>query len=298
MFYSKAKNTNQKRGLKLVLILKDCGAILTLIKDGKILKSTIHKGEPLDMAITFNYELKRYKKAPLFLLLDIPEQEFKVMDIPRAGDILFKKIINNQILLGFDNLGLSSYNIISKSDKDVKISLVNIPITPYLKSCIEVLKQFSNPLEGIYSLPLETGGIESFISSNYLIEDWSIFVYESILGGIRITAMNNNKTIFSRIANISLEFKNGIDNLISEINATVSYIKRMGYNGKKIKIIMISPEDKTAKIEKAKFSFESEKQIINSDFLKKDLIPSNDALSALYFIIKQEERIKFSLLKK
>ncbi len=252
------------------------------------------------MAITFNYELKRYKKAPLFLLLDIPEQEFKVMDIPRAGDILFKKIINNQILLGFDNLGLSSYNIISKSDKDVKISLVNIPITAYLKSCIEVLKQFSNPLEGIYSLPLELSRIESFISkdSNYLIEDWSIFVYESALGGIRITAMNNNKTIFSRVANISLEFKNGIDNLISEVNATVSYIKRMGYNGKKTKIIIISPEDKVAKIEKANFSFESEKQIINSEFLKKDLIPSNDALAALYFIIKQEERTKFSLLKK
>jgi hypothetical protein len=126
MFYFKAKNTNQKRGLNLVLILRDSGAILNLIKDGKILKSTIHKGEPADMAITFNYELKRYKKAPLFLLLDIPEQEFKVMDIPRAGDILFKKIINNQILLGFDNLGLSSYNIISKSEKEVKLSLVNI----------------------------------------------------------------------------------------------------------------------------------------------------------------------------
>jgi hypothetical protein len=109
--------------------------------------------------------------------------------------------------------------------------------------------------------------------------------------------MNNNKTIFSRIANISLETRNSIDNLIKEVNATVSYIKRMGYNGKKTKIIIISSEEKAAKIEKAKSSFESEKQIISSEFLKKDLIPSNDALTALYFIKKQEERSKLSLLK-
>jgi hypothetical protein len=234
---------------------------ISLGDDGAIVSSFV--GDALDKRIfvtstastDFIEFLKANEDAPIYLLLDIIDQNYIFSNLPIVGKKSIKKIIKRKIKTEFDENDINSYLFLGKdtvsTKKSLKYLFVSIRNSPPFKDWLDVIVKLPNKFEGIYLIPVEA---EKFIESirhslhsskRQSPDEWEIFISYNRVGGFRQIVLKNGRLIFTRISqSISLQTPDSVGKNISQEGAnTIEYIRRIGYFDQSISVYVICAKE-------------------------------------------------------
>ncbi len=229
---------------KIVIFIGDNGVSATLF-ERNIPKEYIEINNIKDNKITeFASFIRRHYKVPVYILTDVSEQNLKIIKIPSTNPLIIKKLLSRRIARDYNKKDLNNYYPYKDESKDrnnTNFIISNISSVPPLSQWIEYLKNLNNPIDAIYSLPIEISKLDKNLSDilkkkGRLLEDakWSMIVIQSKMGGFRINVSRNSQLIFTRLLNYENIMKNliEVEALKNQIIGTVEYLRRIGYKDK------------------------------------------------------------------
>jgi hypothetical protein len=229
---------------KIVVFIGDNGVSATLFEKN-IPKEYIEINDIKENKITeFANFIRRYYKVPIYILTDVSEQSLKNIKIPSSNPLIIKKLLNRRIARDFNKNDLNNYYQLKEKNGEknsTNFVVSNLSSVPPLSQWIEYLKNLSNPIDAIYSLPIEISNLDLNIQkilkkSGRLIIDatWSMIVLQSKLGGFRIVVLRNSHLIFTRLLSYEniMANANEVEALKNQILGTVEYLRRIGYRDK------------------------------------------------------------------
>ena len=248
---------------KFVLFVNDDGALLTFFYKGKPIESVKVNGVQDENILSLSKLLQKHPRTTIYILSDVSEQSLNIIDIPSNNRKVAKKLISRKILKDFNKNDLNNYYPIKKLDaekKDSSYIIANIANISPLSDWLNYLDNFSNYIQGIYSLPIELESLSSDLENNYLLKNtkksksktiknksrlkakWQMVVIQNNIGGIRILVSCNGKVVFTRMLTFNSDNfdQYQVDVLKNQIIGTIEYLRRIGFKDKDgIKIFFI-----------------------------------------------------------
>lgn len=230
---------------KFVLLIGDEGARLTLY-DKNIVKKSLDVSSFADEKIKeFSKLLALNSSVPVYLLVDTSEQSFKLFNFPSTNRMVLKKLLLKRISRDYKKQDLHNYyDFKFKGDKEKNVSnfvVANIANISPLKEWLEYANNISNPVEAIYSLPVELSSLVDEIHNGLKSEGaslvnsrWKILVMHGAKGGIRVIVNEDSRLIFSRLINFNFnDYEDSeIETLKNQILGTIEYLRRIGFKDK------------------------------------------------------------------
>ncbi len=194
--------------------------------DGRKLNSSVYF-EPDEQGLDlFNAYLSSLKHAPVRLLLDLIEEEFRQIVIPflrgpdRTGiiDRNFAKFFRNSSY----RYALSQAVLKKGRRKEEKLLLMGLTNQELLKPWLNILDETKTPLSGILSLPLVSEDlVADFKSENNCV----ILVSQQVPSNLRQSVFLNGKPILSRLVPIASFYQgNYASDVIRDIEGTQRYL--------------------------------------------------------------------------
>ena len=229
---------------KIVIFIGDNGVSATLF-DNNVPKEYLEIKNIKDSKITdFANFIRRYHKVPIYILTDVSEQNLKTIKIPSSNPLVIKKLLSRRIARDYNKKDLNNFYPLTEKHKDkssTSFVVSNISSVPPLSQWVEYLKNLNNPIDAIYSIPIELSNLEKNIIPNlkkkgYSITEalWSMTVIQTKMSGFRINVLKNSQLIFTRLLNyenITTDI-NEVEALKNQIIGTVEYLRRIGFKDK------------------------------------------------------------------
>ncbi len=218
---------------------------------------------------------KQNKGVPVYILLDNAEQTYTNKSYPSINRLDLKQIINRHLQQEFQSISNSEelvYNYMTYKNKKMKKWECMYVSSVYFDAMDQwidfLLQEVSNPLLGIYMLPIET---VSLIKKLHLAQNQienkkakknedenenknenkdndnsnkiTLLIIQNKVSGIRQVVFLNEKIIFTRLTKYEYEDKNFIVDFEQDIFRTNEYLKRILPNLKMedVEIINILP---------------------------------------------------------
>jgi hypothetical protein len=192
--------------------------------------------------------MQRYSEAPLYIMLDNPEQTYNSQRLPGVGSFSIAKLASRRLERDFnpdDIKGAVNYGRDKSGRKDWRFLFVNMPMTEELKSWMDFLGKFPNPMMGVYFLPLETlhlvrqvrKGKDKKKKGAKAAGDEKKWLFLSLTqktGGIRQIILEDDSVFFTRYVryqvNAAPESIAGV--IEQEMANTIDYLRRLSYTDK------------------------------------------------------------------
>lgn len=229
---------------KFVLLVGDNGIRLTLFEKGIPVDSVEANGVHDDHIGDVASLLRKHSKVPVYIFLDVSEQNFKHITIPSTNSLVIKKLLSRRMAREFRKDDLHNYfPFKDKDDTDKNSShyvITNIARIPPFSDWLDYLKNVPNTVDAVYVTPIELHNLSSDIEP-YLKKKgkaipasrWKMLVIQSKVGGFRIIVTKDKQVIFSRMLTFEEKLdKEHIETLTNQIIGTVEYLRRIGFKDK------------------------------------------------------------------
>ncbi|MET0155587.1 MAG: hypothetical protein ABW189_05735 [Rickettsiales bacterium] len=203
--------------------------------------------------------MARHPSAPVYILLDSPELTVTRHSLPGVSSMAIGKLASRRLERDFAEDDIKcAVNAGREKDgrKDWRFLFVNAPMTPDVKGWMQFIMQFSNPVMGMYFLPLEALHLAEKIrrsknnpkdgrkkaadakkkTSNGADEDkkWFFLSLTQKTGGIRQIVFEDGQLFFTRYvrypSHAAPESVAGV--IEQEMANTVDYLRRLSYTDK------------------------------------------------------------------
>jgi hypothetical protein len=237
---------------KITISLGDDGAIISAFSGDTLTKRLFVTSTASTDFIEF---IKANKDSPIYLLLDIIDQNYIFSNLPMVGKKSVNKIIKRKIKTEFDENDINAYLFLGKdltsAKKSLKYLFVSIRNSSPFKDWLDVISGLPNKFEGIYLVPVES---EKYIETirravhgtkRQSPDEWEILISYNRVGGFRQIVLKNGRLIFTRISqSISLQTPDSVGKNISQEGAnTIEYIRRIGYYDQSISVYVVCAKE-------------------------------------------------------
>ena len=297
---------------QFILSVGDEGAILTHFQDGK-LANKLFVDSPVSPDVKLMERLlTAYPRLPVYMLVDVIEQNYSQQVLPPVSSFSIKAQINRRLKRDFQPNDLNNVLPLGRNKegrKDWNFLFISLANTAPFSKWLEIALSYKNKFGGVYLVPVEAmkfGGDLEKVTPGQDKTEWELFVFHNKISGLRIVALKNGKLAFTRLAqnlvgdNIAEII---VGNMEQEISNTVEYLKRLGFKGEaSSKISIISSVEILQKIDPKALKFgivdiltpfqAAEKLGINNVIADKDKFA--DVLIAAHFASVKKHVIKFS----
>ncbi|MFN7038943.1 MAG: hypothetical protein ACK4OM_05205 [Alphaproteobacteria bacterium] len=258
---------------KFILTVGDEGAILILVKEGKL-------DVRLFATLTAQDEIEKFKELlatepdiPISILVDVSDQTYSRQTFPGINSYTLKKLVQKKLSRDLASVELKNSINIGRSKNgrnEWNVIFVGCPIVTPLKEWLNFVAEQSNPIGEICMLPIEVASLVSKINSLNFdnptedskkapneISKWQLILTHNKVGGFRQVAFYENKVIFSRLIAIqsdeSAHYIAG--NIEQELLNTIEYLKRLSLRESDgFDLIIIVSQDIKNSLQKVKFT--------------------------------------------
>ncbi|EFK95016.1 conserved hypothetical protein [sediment metagenome] len=194
----------------------DYGTIVALHNgkniQNKILIASISDENKPQLESLFNQN----KAAPIYIILDTTNQNYKKKTYPPVSQSDFHKIVKRDLNKEFSPIEKSFqsyYGIKDKTQNKWECTFVSAAHSPEIDKWIEFLLTVPNPLIGIYVLPVETGAMAKEVfeaikaEQNIKTNENTVlsFVMQNKISGVRQVVFANNSIVFTRVVNYNFD---------------------------------------------------------------------------------------------
>lgn len=188
--------------------------------------------------------VKQAKRAPVVVLNDMVEQHYRKEHLLKVSVMDRSSVLKRRLNLAFPNYPIRA----ALKLKDKKSRVADKPGEPYLFAAIPASSAFTKTFDaisasqvsivGLYLLPVEAASMVKALSlklakdKSYL-PAWTIFVGQHHNGGLRQIVTRNGDLALTRLTPIvdtDIEPELWAKEVASELNATMTYLTRFGYN--------------------------------------------------------------------
>jgi len=250
---------------KFVLNVGDEGAILTHYMGGK-LSNRLYVDSPFSSDMNLMEKLlSTYPSHPVYLLVDVIEQNYSQQVLPPVSSLGVKKQVERRIKRDFQDSDFNNYISMGRSKegrKDWNFLFVSLSNTEPFSKWLEFILMQDNPYKGTYLLPVEAQNLVKDLNLAALEKfdgEWEVLVLHDKIGGFRIIAFQGGKVIFTRLIQ-QLVGDNipevVVGNLEQEVSNTIEYIKRIGFRSEAdSKITIIAAGELLDKVDNKRLKF-------------------------------------------
>lgn len=241
---------------EIVISLGDEGAIITVFEGG-LNKNRYFFETPY--VADFENLMISLRDHCVYIVLDNIDQNYVFNKFPLISSAKLQKIIDRKISSEFDEADLNTFQILHKNKKsrEVNVAMISLRNSSPLIDWLEIIYELPNLFKGIYLLPIESVDYVNEIrqiynkDKNFEKFEWEILISHNKVGGYRQVVFRNGKIVFTRISqNVGIQSPDMIgDNISKEMESTLEYIRRIGYEEKSICVYVIASSDSFAYID-------------------------------------------------
>ena len=240
---------------RFILSIGDDGAILVYMDGNNVRRRLFASSAQPENLQPFNELLAIDTDAPLYILVDVMDQNYVPYTLPPVSPISVQKLVQKRLDRDFaadDIKGALSLGRASDGRKDWNFLFIALPNIPPLSQWVEFAVELPNPLQGIYLLPVEG---EYFIDALHKARtcdnpcepaEWQLLVTHNKIGGFRQIVLKNGTLVFTRLTQPVGEAVPEViaGNVEQEIANTVEYLKRLSFsNPENLEVIIIASQD-------------------------------------------------------
>lgn len=180
--------------------------------------------------------------APLIILFDVVEQQYRRENIPKVGFMDKKKVIGRKLLMAFPQQQFRAFIPVEQKDKNGGATVAlfaglstNLTITQILDAVL----QSEVSIQGAGLLPMESTTL-----AKKLMEEthkrartpndtrWSVLMTLHATGGLRQIVIKDGELALTRLTPLAVDpndTRGVVDEMSREFNATLTYLSRFGY---------------------------------------------------------------------
>lgn len=193
--------------------------------DGHKLNSSVYF-EPDEQGLDlFTAYLASLKHEPVRLLIDLIEEEFRQITIPKLRGFDRQEIINRNFLKYFRNSDYryaKSQGTKKKGRKEENLLLMGLTNQYLLKPWLEIIHNTRTPLLGVLSLPIVSEDLVRYFESG---NDCMIMVSQQVPSNLRQSIFIKGKLILSRLVPIASFYQGDYaSDVIRDIEGTQRYL--------------------------------------------------------------------------
>ncbi len=195
--------------------------------------------EKVDNAI-----VKGCKRASIIVLNDMVEQHYRKERVPKVSIADQANVLKRRLNIAFPNyrvraaLKLKDKKAPTAGDKKgIPYLFAAVPASDSFNKVLEAIRTSMAPVIGFYLLPIESSAMLRALSrklakSKSFVPMWTIFVGQHHNGGLRQIVTRNGELALTRLTPIvdtDVEPEMWAKELSGELDATMSYLSRFGY---------------------------------------------------------------------
>ena len=188
--------------------------------------------------------VKKCRRKPVVVLNDMVEQHYRKERIPKVSIMDRANVLKRRLSVAFPNykvraaLKLSDKKqLTSEKGKGSVYLFAAIPNSDPFNKTLEAIRQSRSPIVGFYLLPVEASSMVKILSDKYAKNKryksvWNIFIGQHSNGGLRQIVTRNGELALTRmtpIVDTDVEPELWAKEVAGELNATMSYLSRFGY---------------------------------------------------------------------
>ena len=228
-------------GKKQILIVGNDGAQLYLVSGKKI---SLY-GDFLTSSETLTDELRTAfsaVKAPLLVLLDVVEQQYRKETIPSVGKFDRTKVIQRKLLMAFPQQEMRAFLPLTQKPGDAEgltLLFAALSVGPVIEKIMAAILGSEIFVSGVGLLPLEsTSLVNKMVQLTHdrakISNDtrWSILMTYHKTGGLRQIVVKDGELALTRLTPLSANPNDAralTEEMSREFNSTLIYLSRFGY---------------------------------------------------------------------
>ena len=183
-------------------------------------------------------------RAPIVVLNDMVEQHYRKERIPKVSILDQANVLKRRLSVAFPNyrvraaLKLKDKKTPAAGDKKGQPYLfAAVPASDSFNKTLEAIRVSNAPIKGFYLLPIEASSMVQALSrklakSKSFAPIWTIFIGQHHNGGLRQIVTRNGELALTRLTPIvdtDVEPEMWAKEIAGELDATMSYLSRFGY---------------------------------------------------------------------
>lgn len=222
------------------LFVGDDGAILVFIEGATVSRRLFAPTAAPEHTSTMKELMQQHPKAPIHVFMDVLDQQYVRQTFPPVSPLSVGGLVERRIKRDFpaeDLTGSIRLGREATARKDWVYLLIDLANTANYQQWFDLVIEQPNRLMGINLVPLEA---EHFIAAVAQAipekppeqSPWQMLISHNKVSGFRIVVLRNGKLTFTRVGQAVGESVAAVlaGNVEQEIQNTIEYIRRLGYN--------------------------------------------------------------------
>lgn len=239
------------KGRRFVVLLGDEGAVLVHISGRQVRHRSFSPRPDREAAAVMIDTLTKEPATPVRILVDLMEQQYREVQIPRVGAWDRPKVVKRKLALAFpgENLTGALPGAQRADGSETQVLFAALPKGRWLQSWIDFLCEIGNPISGVSLLPIEA--VEMIKALNVTAPEpgrdagrWQLLLTRHRVSGYRQTIIQHNRLVLTRLTQ-ALATDAGVGEVIALIRtdfaATLGYLRRLSFSdADRIELIVIA----------------------------------------------------------
>lgn len=248
-----------------VVVIGDDGAVLAYIKNNRVERRLFAAKPDAQHTNAMCDLLDSAKHAPVFVLLDVMDQQYVRQTFPPVSSLSLNKIVKRRLdrdLPADDIKGALRLGRDATGRKEWQYMLASVSQTPELQGWLSMLLERENSFKGLYLLPIEGMNflkqMEEYAKPQVDNASWQILFVHTKVGGFRQIVLNNGKLVFTRLSQVTDESNHLFvaGSVEQEIQNTLDYLRRFDLESNRVvqAYVVVGPEVKE-QVDLSRFNF-------------------------------------------
>lgn len=241
---------------EFILNIGDDNVVLSRIVDGKVANAWLASPDPAMAHEELGEALAEDPKGRVSLLIDTLDQSFKQEEIPKVNILDRRKVLARHITMAFPGANLRGARLVNQtSKKTLSYEFVSVPLDGRIPGWLDFLESLPNEKGGIHSIAAENVDVIGELAPKDTPEleegqnHWRHLIGVNVTGGLRQIIEKNGRLALTRLTQApppDTEPQEFADMIIRDFKATITYIRRLGYQvGDPLDVVVLtSPESK------------------------------------------------------
>jgi hypothetical protein len=236
----RVKKVTKPRKKQFMLFIGDDGAILVYMESKTVVRRLFAPTASAEHTRAMAELMAAHPDAPLSLVVDVMDQQYVRQTFPPVSALSVQGLVNRKLDRDFPPEDLRGSIRLGREEsarKDWVFLLISLVNTANLQQWIELVVEKPNRLLGVFLLPVECQQILPLLSSVMperpaVKASWQMIISNHKVSGFRIVVLREGKLAFTRVSQAIGEAVADViaGNVEQEIQNTVEYIRRLGYN--------------------------------------------------------------------
>jgi type II secretory pathway pseudopilin PulG len=253
-------------GEAFVVMVGDEGAVLSYVKNNKVERRLFSISPDPQHARAMTDMLNAAKNIPVFVLLDVLDQQYIRQSFPPVSALSLNKIVQRRLdrdLLADDIKGALPLGREDAGRREWNYMLVAVSNTPDLQSWLELLMECKNQFKGVYLVPIESLNlIEDLQRADAQMRKhaapWQILFLHTKVGGFRQVVLHEGNLVFTRLSQVTDESNNAFvaGTVEQELQNTLDYLRRFDLeDNQHVQCFVVVAPDVKEQVDMKRFGF-------------------------------------------